>query len=52
MRRGKFIVINDGEGSGKTTILRWFAGIPAETTRGKKEKDFVKIARAIDEILK
>ncbi|HEY9584173.1 MAG TPA: serine hydroxymethyltransferase [Candidatus Paceibacterota bacterium] len=27
-------------------------GSPAETTRGKKEKDFVKIARRIDKILK
>ncbi|MBI2474753.1 MAG: serine hydroxymethyltransferase, partial [Candidatus Taylorbacteria bacterium] len=27
-------------------------GSPAETTRGKKEKDFVKIARLIDDTLR
>jgi glycine hydroxymethyltransferase len=27
-------------------------GTPAETTRGKKEKDFIAIARKIDKILK
>ena len=32
MKRGKFIVIDGGEGSGKTTILKWFA----ETPVGKK----------------
>lgn len=31
-KRGKFIVIDGGEGSGKTTILKWFA----ETPFGKK----------------
>ena len=28
MKRGKFIVIDGGEGSGKTTILKWFAETP------------------------
>jgi len=27
-------------------------GAPAETTRGKKEKDFILIARKIDKVLK
>ena len=27
-------------------------GTPAETTRGKKEKDFVKIAKMIDKVLR
>ncbi|OHA24717.1 MAG: dTMP kinase [Candidatus Taylorbacteria bacterium RIFCSPHIGHO2_02_FULL_44_36] len=32
MKRGKFIVVDGGEGSGKTAILKWFA----ETSFGKK----------------
>ncbi|TSC67101.1 MAG: dTMP kinase [Parcubacteria group bacterium Gr01-1014_73] len=28
MKRGKFIVVDGGEGSGKTTVLKWFAKTP------------------------
>lgn len=32
MKRGKFIVVDGGEGAGKTAVLKWFA----ETSLGKK----------------